>query len=121
MFARRAVVAATLTIMLTPAPSASAQPVSDWRDDAGWGSVTVSADRKSITVCDLSDDGRAVRVEYATTYLQQWTVVDSNGARWGCGSDSAFFSRITVFKLCEGAKYGPCRPSVWVSRAGYLG
>ncbi|MFB4284970.1 hypothetical protein ACBJ59_57565 [Nonomuraea sp. MTCD27] len=120
MFARRAILAAALTVMLMPA-SAAAQSVDGWHDHAGWGSVTVSADRKSITVCDLSDDGRAVRVEYATTYLQQWTVVDSNGARSGCGSDSAFFSRITVFKLCEGAKYGSCRPSVWVSHAGYLG
>ncbi|MFI7131289.1 hypothetical protein ACIBQ1_36780 [Nonomuraea sp. NPDC050153] len=120
MFARTGVAAAALAVMLASSPAA-AQPLDGWGDDAGWGSVTVSADRKHITVCDLSRDGQAVRVEYATTYLQEWTVVDANGPRWGCGTDSAFLSRITVFKLCEGAKYGSCRPSVWVSRAGTLG
>ncbi|MGW0486451.1 hypothetical protein [Nonomuraea sp. NPDC003214] len=102
--------------MLTPSP-AIAQPAGGWHDDAGWASVTVSADRKHIKVCDPSDDGRDVRVEYATTYLQTWTLVDSNGAGWGCGTDTTFFSRITVFKLCEGRKYGACRPSVWLSRS----
>ncbi|HEX4813596.1 MAG TPA: hypothetical protein VFV66_12680 [Nonomuraea sp.] len=114
----RIILAATaLTIVLAAAPAAARSP-SGWRDDAGWGSVTVSADRKHITVCDLSDDGQAVRVEYATTYLQKWTVADGNGARWGCGTDSAFFSRITVFKLCQGRKYGACRPSVWIRPTG---
>lgn len=117
MFPRIALTATAVVIVLA-APSAAAQPAGGWTDDAGWGSVTVSADRKDITVCDLSDDGRAVRVEYATSYLQTWTVVDANGAKWGCGSDSAFLSRITVFKLCEGRKYGSCRPSVWISRSG---
>jgi hypothetical protein len=107
-----------LPIILTASPVGAA-PSAGWRDDAGWGSVTVSADRKHIRVCDLANDGRAVRVEYATTDLQQWTVVDGNGVKWGCGSDSAFFSRITVFKLCEGSKYGTCRPSpsIWISRS----
>lgn len=117
MFPRIALVAAAFTVMLIPS-SAMAQPSSEWQDDAGWGSVTVSADRKHITVCDLSKDGRAVRVEYATTYLQTWTVVDTNGARWGCETDTALLSRITVFKLCEGRKYGSCRPSVRISRSG---
>ncbi|MEQ4725185.1 hypothetical protein [Nonomuraea sp. B19D2] len=53
-----------------------------------------------------------MRAVYGTSYLQIWTVVDSNGARWGCGTDSTFFSRIDVFKLCEGDKYGPCRTPV---------
>lgn len=117
MFSRLAMAAAALLATTLTASPAAAAPAPGWRDDAGWGSVTVSADRKHITVCDLANDGRAVRVEYATTYLQQWTVVDGNGAEWGCGSDSAFFSRITVFKLCEGSKYGTCRPSIWISRS----
>jgi hypothetical protein len=112
--------AAIIAIVLTPA-TASAQPAGGWHDEAGWGSVAVSADRHHIEVCDLRNDGRAVRVEYATTYLQKWTVVDTDGARWGCGSDSTMISRITVFKLCEGRTFGTCRPSVWVSRNGYLG
>ncbi|GAA1772026.1 hypothetical protein [Nonomuraea bangladeshensis] len=116
MFPRTALAAAALSVLVVASPAA-AQSSGGWRDDAGWGSVKVSADRKHITVCDLSGDGRAVRVEYATTYLQTWTVVDTNGAWWGCGTDSTFFSRITVFKLCEGRKFGTCRPSIWVSRS----
>ncbi|WP_433441357.1 hypothetical protein [Nonomuraea sp. CA-141351] len=103
------------------ASPAAASSSDGWQDDAGWGSATVSADRKHITVCDLSRDGRAVRVEYATTYLQKWTVVDSDGARWGCGTDTTHLSRITVFKLCEGGTFGSCRPPIWVSCAGFLG
>ncbi|MEU4224784.1 hypothetical protein AB0F17_10860 [Nonomuraea sp. NPDC026600] len=39
------------------------------------------ADRRHITVCDLSTNGRAVPVEYATTYLQPGAVVDTDGAQ----------------------------------------
>ncbi|MFB4273516.1 hypothetical protein [Nonomuraea sp. GTA35] len=121
MSARLPLAAAALAITAAAPSPASAQPTGGWHDDAGWGSVTVSADRTHIEVCDLQDDGQAVRVEYATTYLQKWTVVDTNGARWGCGTDSTMISRITVFKLCQGRTFGICRPSVWVSRSGYLG
>ncbi|MEU6786962.1 MULTISPECIES: hypothetical protein [Nonomuraea] len=110
MYVRRAL-AITLAAVLC-ASSASADSAGGWYDDAGWGSVTISADRKHIEVCDLSNDGRAVRAVYKTSYLQTWTVVDSNGARWGCGTDSTFFSRINVFKLCEGTKYGRCRTPI---------
>ncbi|MET7338964.1 hypothetical protein [Nonomuraea sp. NPDC005650] len=114
MYVRRAL-AIFLAAVVCALP-ASADSAGGWNDDAGWGSVTVSADRKHIEVCDLSNDGRAVRVEYATSYLQMWTVVDSNGARWGCGTNSTFFSRIDVFKLCEGSKYGRCRTPVRIGR-----
>ncbi|GAA3615594.1 hypothetical protein GCM10022419_121100 [Nonomuraea rosea] len=114
----RFTLAATALTLLLATPSAAAQSPGGWNDDAGWGSVTVSADRKHITVCDLSNDGQAVRVEYATTYLQKWTVVDTNGAKWGCGTDSTLVSLITVFKLCEGSQYGNCRESIWISRSG---
>ncbi|MBB5773746.1 hypothetical protein [Nonomuraea jabiensis] len=117
MIRRIALSAAALAVLLAPSP-AKAQTSDGWHDDAGWGSVSVSADRHRITVCDLSNDGRAVRVEYATSYLQTWTIVDSNGARWGCKTDSTFFSRITAFKLYEGRRYGSCRPSTWISRSG---
>jgi hypothetical protein len=120
MFPRIVLAATILATVLTAASSAAASAPGGWSDGTGWGSVTVSTDRQHITVCDLSNDGRAVRVEYATTYLQQWTVVDSNGAKPGCGTDTAYFSRITVFKLCEGAKYGACEPSVWISKTGGL-
>ncbi|MEV4362677.1 hypothetical protein [Nonomuraea sp. NPDC049625] len=115
--ASRITLAATILAALLTASPASAHVADGWHDEAGWGSVTISADRKHITVCDLSNDGRAVRVEYATSYLQKWAVIDRNGARWGCGTDSTFFSRITAFKLCEGRAFGTCRLPVWISRS----
>ncbi|KAB8192573.1 hypothetical protein FH608_024020 [Nonomuraea phyllanthi] len=116
MFPRFALAAAALAVMLAPSP-ALAQPSDGWHDEAHWGSVTVSADRKHITVCDLKADGLSVRAEYATTYLQTWTVVDANGARPGCGTDTTFLSRITVFKLCQVHPFDTCLPSVWISRS----
>ncbi|MEV4285449.1 hypothetical protein AB0K40_08075 [Nonomuraea bangladeshensis] len=116
MFPRLALVAAAFIVILAPSP-AVAQPADGWHEQNHWGSVTVSADRKHITVCDLSNDGLSVRAEYATTYLQTWTVEDTNGPRPGCGTGSTFFSRITAFKLCRFRPFETCLPSVRTSRS----
>lgn len=119
----RITLAATALAALLATPPAAAQTSSSWSDRAPWGSVTVSADRQHIAVCDLSNDGQAVRVEYATSYLQRYTVVDSNGAKWGCGTDRTWISLIGAFKLCQGAKNGPCQQSIWMEghRSGLWG
>ncbi|MEU7900969.1 hypothetical protein AB0B45_50115 [Nonomuraea sp. NPDC049152] len=70
-------------------------------------------------MCDLHVDGYAIDGEYATSMLGIYTVPDSNGPRAGCGTDSTFFSRIDVFKLCmtlKGKGERTCADSVWIKR-----
>jgi hypothetical protein len=103
-----------LTLLATSATASSA----GWSDASAYGSVSVSADRNHITVCDTASDGVAVSADYATSYLSIYTVKDPHGADGKCAHDSTFFSRITVFKLCFKSVGMPriCNPSIWISR-----
>ncbi|MFI6392232.1 hypothetical protein [Nonomuraea sp. NPDC050540] len=68
-------------------------------------------------VCDLADDSYKVEAEYATSMLGIYTVADDNGARFGCGSDRTFISRIDVFKLCVTRNgFRQCEGPVWIKR-----
>jgi hypothetical protein len=98
-------------------PSANAQTPGVWEDRARFGSVTVSADRRHIEVCDLEKDGHGVKVEYATSMLLTHTVNDPNGAKRGCGTDRVWLGRIDVIKLCEtGFASSGCNEPVWIKK-----
>ncbi|GII96856.1 hypothetical protein [Sinosporangium siamense] len=66
--------------------------------------MTVSADRRHITVCDKDADILYAEAEYATSMLGIHKVADSNGAAPGCGQDATYISLIDVFKLCPGIR-----------------
>ncbi|GAA4102215.1 hypothetical protein [Nonomuraea soli] len=106
---------AVLALLSSPASAGTAG--SGWTSESNDGYAYVSADRRSITVCDLRDDDRGVDAEYATSLLNIYTVPDPNGPRAGCGTDSTFFSRIDVFKLCvtDGLnRY--CHNPIWIKK-----
>ncbi|WP_157244274.1 hypothetical protein [Nonomuraea typhae] len=87
-----------------------------WSKQTAYGSAYVSANRRSIEVCDLADDGRPVEVEYATSMLNKYTITDSNGAKPGCGDDFVLFGHIDVFKLCDAAFPRECTSSTWIKK-----
>lgn len=118
MIVRFTLVGSTVLTLLS-VPAAAASPSSGWGYETSAGSVHVLADRKHITVCDSYDDGYTVEAEYATSMLGTYTVPDSNSPWAGCGTDSTFFSRIDVFKLCtthQGQGVRACAESVWIKR-----
>lgn len=109
--------AITLIAIVTMASPATASS-GGWSSDSGDGYVKVSADRKHITVCDSQPDRTSVYAEYATSYLAIHTVKDERGGDFGCGKDTVFFGRITVFKLCsltDGIRRS-CNDSIWIER-----
>ncbi|MFI9552675.1 hypothetical protein [Nonomuraea endophytica] len=116
MIVRFTLVGCTVLALLA-APAAAAAPSSGWSSRTSEGSVRVSADRQHITVCDLADDSYKVEAEYATSMLGIYTMADDNGARFGCGSDRTFISRIDVFKLCVTRNgFRQCEGPVWIKR-----
>ncbi|MEU4574635.1 hypothetical protein [Nonomuraea sp. NPDC023979] len=116
MFTRITLAGAAAACLLL-SPSAHAQAPGVWGDRAPFGSVTVSADRRHIEVCDLQADGHGVKVEYATSMLLTHTVTDPNGAKRGCGTDRVWMGRIDVFKLCEtGFASSGCNASIWINK-----
>jgi hypothetical protein len=110
-----ALVAATLTV--TPAHAASG-PWTDYYADAG--KVTVSADRRKITVCDLDPrDDLLFKADFATDNPFGPSIYTVEAPRGECATDRTYVSWIKVFKLCIGRPgpgtpaWGDCNPSIW--------
>jgi hypothetical protein len=113
----RITLAGTAALGLLLIPSAHAQTTDGWEDHQRWGSVTVSADRRHIEVCDLRGDHAGVKVEYTTSMLITHTATDSNGAEPGCETDHVWFGRIDVFTMCRtGFASGGCNQPIWIKR-----
>jgi hypothetical protein len=106
---------AALTVLVVSSSAAVPSP-GPWRDSNPYGTAVVSADRKSLEVCDTAGDDVYVEVEYATSMLLTHAVADSNGAREGCGTDRLLMGRIDVFRLCYGKRYlwRQCNDSIWL-------
>jgi hypothetical protein len=113
----RITLASTAAIGLLLIPSAHAQTAHGWEDHQRWGSVTVSADRRHIEVCDLRSDHVGVKVEYATSMLFTHTATDSNGAKPGCETDRVWLGRIEAFKMCRtGFASSGCNQPIWIKK-----
>jgi hypothetical protein len=114
MFIRLTLLGSAVLALLA-SPASAGTPNSGWTSQSNEGYAYVSADRKHITVCDLRDDDRKVDAEYATSLLDIYTVPDPDGPRPKCGTDSTFFSRIDVFKLCVTVGLNRyCHNPVWI-------
>ncbi|MEO3810776.1 hypothetical protein ABGB17_17380 [Sphaerisporangium sp. B11E5] len=96
--------AAALAILLTTTPVAPASMSGPWVDHYGNAAkATVSADRRTITVCDQNPtDGLRFKVDYATDNPVDPTIYTVTAPEGDCKSDRTYISWIMVFKLCSG-------------------
>jgi hypothetical protein len=113
-----AVLVGVLALGITTPASAQA---SGWRDSYADGSVTVPADRSSITVCDGKNDNRAYKaVWHNDNPVDARSPFEVRAPQNGCATDNSLWGSVKVFKICYGhlrsdkrVVWDGCQAGVW--------